>query len=269
MNKSLWAAALLTTALPFASQAAVSVSIDIAPPPLPVYAQPLIPAPGYIWTPGYWRWNPDDGDYFWVPGTWIAPPYVGALWTPGYWAWGGGGYRWHGGYWGNRIGFYGGVNYGYGYGGHGYLGGRWDGGVFSYNRSVNNINTTIVHNVYNTTVVENNARVSFNGGHGGIAARPTDEERQARAEPHSPPTQLQRRHEQVAMHTPEQRVSMNHGNPGFAAAPQPHDFRQEGGGPPPHPHRQAEHGHPQMAEQGHRGHAGGNRPEHREGGQPH
>ena len=98
--------------------------------------QPEIPAPGYIWTPGYWAYGPDG--YFWVPGTWVEPPSVGLLWTPGYWGWHDGSYGWNAGYWGPHIGFYGGVNYGYGYGGVGYEGGRWNNGVFAYNRTVNN-----------------------------------------------------------------------------------------------------------------------------------
>ena len=68
--------------------------------------QPLIPGPGYIWTPGYWAWG--DNGYFWVPGTWVLPPAVGLLWTPGYWAWSAGSYIWNAGYWGPHIGFYGG-----------------------------------------------------------------------------------------------------------------------------------------------------------------
>ena len=43
--------------------------IGIAPPPLPIYEQPLCPGDGYIWTPGYWAYG-DDG-FFWVPGTWV------------------------------------------------------------------------------------------------------------------------------------------------------------------------------------------------------
>ena len=35
---------------------------------------------------------------------------------------------WHLGYWGPHVGFYGGVNYGYGYVGVGFVGGRWEGG---------------------------------------------------------------------------------------------------------------------------------------------
>src|SRR6516225_11365812 len=49
------------------------IAVDVAPPPLPVYDQPPIPAPGYIWTPGYWAWDDATG-YYWVPGTWVLPP---------------------------------------------------------------------------------------------------------------------------------------------------------------------------------------------------
>src|SRR5580698_6967716 len=111
--------------LPVSSSAGIILSIGIAPPPLPVYDQPLCPGDGYIWTPGYWAYDDGDG-YFWVPGTWIEPPQVGFLWTPGYWGWGGNAFLFHEGYWGPQVGFYGGINYGFGYGGFGYEGGRWE-----------------------------------------------------------------------------------------------------------------------------------------------
>src|SRR5580704_137266 len=115
----------------------VGASITIAPPILPVYAQPEMPADGYLWTPGYWAYGADG--YYWVPGTWVMPPQVGLLWTPGYWGWNNGGYLWNAGYWGPTVGFYGGINYGFGYIGVGYQGGYWNGGAFYYNRSVNRI----------------------------------------------------------------------------------------------------------------------------------
>src|SRR5579864_3156182 len=55
---------------------AVGISVRFGPPPLPVYEQPFCPGPGYIWTPGYWAYDPDEG-YFWVPGTWVRAPYPG------------------------------------------------------------------------------------------------------------------------------------------------------------------------------------------------
>jgi len=107
------------------------------PPALPDYDQPPPPDEDYIWTPGYWAWALEG--YYWVPGAWVEPPYVGALWTPGYWAFYGGRYRFHHGFWGLHIGFYGGINYGYGYTGYGYYGGYWRSGHFFYNREVNHI----------------------------------------------------------------------------------------------------------------------------------
>ena len=46
-------------------------------------------------------------------------PEVGFLWTPGYWGWGGDGFVFYEGYWGPQVGFYGGINYGFGYFGDG------------------------------------------------------------------------------------------------------------------------------------------------------
>ena len=161
----------------------IGVSISIGPPALPVYVQPVCPGDGYLWTPGYWAYNYDIGQYYWVPGTWVLAPRVGFLWTPPWWGWFNGAYVFHEGWWGPHIGFYGGINYGFGYFGTGFVGGRWDGGHFFYNRSVANVNVTNIHNVYNTTVVNNTTinRVSYNGGNGGINARPTAEEESVRA----------------------------------------------------------------------------------------
>ncbi len=137
-----------------AAHAQIVISIGVPPPPLPVYEQPPIPAPGYMWTPGYWAYDDDDG-YFWVPGTWVQAPRPGLLWTPGYWAFDGGSYRYRDGYWGEEIGYYGGVDYGYGYGGNGYEGGYWRGGSFFYNRTVNNISNVTITNIYEKTVINN------------------------------------------------------------------------------------------------------------------
>ena len=210
--------------LPSHAQIVVGVSVRIAPPVLPVYVQPACPDDGYLWTPGYWAYGP--GGYFWVPGTWVRPPRVGVLWTPGYWGWGDGVYLWHAGYWGPHIGFYGGVNYGFGYVGVGYLGGEWRGGVFAYNREVNNVNVTIVHNTYNRTVINNTTvnRVSYNGGAGGINARPGPEEEAAGREQHFGATNEQTTHEHAAGGNRAQLASVNHGQPGVAATGRAGEF---------------------------------------------
>src|SRR5580692_5801237 len=156
-------AGLVLLSLPGVSPAGVFLSINIAPPALQVYEQPLCPTDGYLWTPGYWGYR--DTAYYWIPGAWMAPPQAGYLWTPGYWGFSGGLYSFNAGYWGPTVGFYGGVNYGFGYGGSGFDGGRWQGGHFAYNTAVSHVNTTIIHNTYNKAVQNHgNNRTSFNGG---------------------------------------------------------------------------------------------------------
>jgi hypothetical protein len=206
--------ALLMLALTASSFAGVSVSVTIAPPVLPVYAQPPCPGDGYMWTPGYWAYGPDG--YYWVPGTWATPPTVGLLWTPGYWGWSEGVYLWNAGYWGPHVGFYGGVNYGFGYGGVGFGGGEWRGGHFAYNSAVTNVNRTVIHNTYvNKTVINNTtvSRTSFNGGPGGVNASASAQERAAANERHFEPTSEQMSHEHTASTDRSNFASENHGRP--------------------------------------------------------
>ena len=212
------------------SSAAVFVSVDIAPPPLPVYVQPVAPGPGYFWTPGYWAWGPEG--YYWVPGTWVLAPFVGALWTPGYWGWGGTAYFWHRGYWGPRVGFYGGINYGFGYTGVGYYGGYWDHGAFFYNTRVNNINVVNIHNTYSREVVENAnvSRVSYNGGAGGIGRQPTAEERLAERDVHRAATPMQMKHERFASGNRAQLASVNHGSPALTSTARAGTFKPANAG---------------------------------------
>ncbi|MGC2656586.1 MAG: YXWGXW repeat-containing protein [Bryobacteraceae bacterium] len=210
--------AVLFCGLPAPSRAGVFVSISVAPPVLPVYIQPPCPVDGYLWTPGYWAWGVDG--YYWVPGVWVAPPAVGLLWTPGYWGFGGGIYAWHAGYWGPHVGFYGGVNYGWGYSGFGFGGGIWSGGIFRYNAAVVNVNRTVIRNTYvdrtvihNTTVVN---RTSFNGP-GGIQARPTAEQQRFMSERHVAATSAQFSHQRTASQDRSFLASANHGRPPVGA----------------------------------------------------
>ena len=225
--RSLMFALLVVLASTVASFGQVSISITIAPPALPVYEQPICPAEGYIWIPGYWTYDYDEGDYYWVPGTWVLAPEVGLLWTPPYWAWVDTGFVFYEGYWSPHVGFYGGIVYGFGYFGRGYEGGRWDNGHFYYNRTVNNVNITNIHNVYSTTIVNNITvnHVSYNGGNGGINARPTPEEEAAAHERHVPPVPAQIQHVQAARANPQLRASANLGRPPIAATPKPSAFK--------------------------------------------
>ena len=226
---ALIAVPVLTLSAPQA-EAGIFVSVGFAPPALPVYVQPPLPAPGYLWTPGYWGYG--DAGYYWTPGVWVQPPSVGLLWTPGYWGFAGGGYGWHGGYWGPHVGFYGGVNYGFGYGGIGFCGGEWRGGAFAYNHAVANFGSVHVTNVYedrnivNRTTIINNNHTSFNGGTGGIQAHATAEEARAASEHHVEPTQNQIEHQNFAAKDRSQLASVNHGRPATMASSNVNAYHQ-------------------------------------------
>jgi hypothetical protein len=216
--------ALLLAVIPASSYAGVFISVGFAPPVLPVYVQPPCPEPGWMWTPGYWAYG-DDG-YYWVPGTWVPSPYVGALWTPGYWGWGGGLYVWHPGYWGPHVGYYGGVNYGFGYMGVGFAGGLWVGGAFRYNTAIMHVGPSI-HNVYvdntivhNTTII-NNTHVAYSGGPGGINHPPTAQETAYSHEQHQAATSFQSQHQTAAMHNTASYAKNNGGHPSNLAMARP------------------------------------------------
>jgi len=144
-------------------------------------------------------------------------PETGYLWTPGYWGWGGDGFMFNEGYWGLSVGFYGGIDYGFGYFGNGYEGGRWENGHFFYNTAVNRVDANAIHNVYNTRVNETVNRVSYNGGNGGNNARATSEEEAAARGKRSGPVSEQTQHAWSAHNNPQQRLSANHGAPPVTA----------------------------------------------------
>jgi hypothetical protein len=211
---------------PVASFAGVFISVGIAPPALPVYVQPVCPGDGYLWNPGYWAYGPEG--YYWVPGVWVQPPQVGVLWTPGYWGWGGSAFIWHAGYWGPHVGFYGGINYGFGYGGVGFWGGRWEGGHFAYNTAVMNVNRTVIHNTYVDNVHVNvnvGVHTAFNGGAGGIQARPSAQEQQWSHEAHIAPTAEQQQHVQLAHADRSNFASANGGRPTHVTAVTVNNYR--------------------------------------------
>ena len=204
---------MMTMAMATPSSAQIRISVGFAPPALPVYDQPICPGDGYLWTPGYWAWDPDNADYYWVPGAWVEAPEVGYLWTPPWWGWADGAWVFNEGWWGPTVGFYGGISYGFGYFGVGFVGGRWDGGHFFYNRAVWNINTVSIHNVYEERVNVNVNHVSFNGGPGGIEAHPRPQDEAAARERHIGPVAAQTQHINAARGNPEFRASANHGRP--------------------------------------------------------
>lgn len=229
LRKSRWLFfALLLSLVPASSFAGVLISVNLAPPVLPVYEQPPCPEPGWMWTPGYWAYGPEG--YYWVPGAWVPAPYEGALWTPPYWGWSGGLYIFHPGYWGRHIGYYGGINYGFGYMGVGFVGGYWHGHDFLYNTAVVRVNNVHIRNVYvDRTIVERNTirndrHVSFNGGHDGIRYEPRREEREAMRERHMGETPEQMHHMEAARNDRSFYARNNGGRPQTVAAERPMGF---------------------------------------------
>ena len=194
------------------------------PPPLPVnYEQPEAPGPDYLWTPGYWDYA--NTGYYYVPGSWVGAPYAGALWTPGWWGYGGSRYRWHHGYWGHHTGYYGGINYGFGYIGFGYQGGYWNGDHFFYNQAVNRVDPrTVNHNTYDRRVTVanatyiNNTHVSYYGGPGGLRRAPTQQEYVPRRDERTPPMQAQIANRRSAEADRQQFYNANNGRPQILVA---------------------------------------------------
>jgi WXXGXW repeat (2 copies) len=63
------AAILAPAALtPAAAQLGVSINIG-TPPPAPIYEAVPASRVGYVWAPGYWRWEHER--HVWAPGHWI------------------------------------------------------------------------------------------------------------------------------------------------------------------------------------------------------
>jgi hypothetical protein len=80
-----------------ASAVCARVTVRLTPPPVIVEAPAPTPGPGYVWTPGYYRW--DGRAYIWVPGSWVMAPWPGARWVPPHWARRRGGWGFIEGHW--------------------------------------------------------------------------------------------------------------------------------------------------------------------------
>jgi hypothetical protein len=208
------------TSQPAAAPDEEQVAASEAPPPLPQYDQPPAPADNDLWTPGYWGYA--NAGYYWVPGAWVMAPWLGALWTPPWWGYRNGAYILHAGYWGAHIGFYGGIDYGFGYPGRGYYGAYWNHGQIFYNRTVTNVDPNIVRNYYAYTAPHGPGnRLSYNGGSGGLDARPTAQEAAALREPRIPPMAVQQQHAREAATDRNQFAAPGRSQPAALAAGRP------------------------------------------------
>ncbi len=81
--QNLIAAALVAAGLaaPGISQARAAVYVNVAPPAPVVEAVPA-PRAGYVWAPGYHRWN--GHRYVWTHGYWVRE-HPGRHWVAHHW----------------------------------------------------------------------------------------------------------------------------------------------------------------------------------------
>src|SRR6185503_1495173 len=225
---------LFLTFLTASTPSQIAIRVTMAPPPLPVYEQPPCPEQGWMWVPGYWAW--DDEGYYWVPGEWVAAPYTGALWTPPWWGWDNGRYLFHEGYWGNEVGYYGGIDYGHGYMGEGFSGGEWRDGRFAYNTAVMRVDPTIIHNTYTNErivrerTIANDRHIAYSGGPNGIHHDPTPIERRGMTARHTLLTPVQQQQIQEARRDQSSYAKANGGRPQRVVVTRPEGTPRNGSG---------------------------------------
>ncbi len=89
-------ASVLGCALSFCAMAE-EVYVRVGPP-RPIHERRLVsPGAGYVWTPGYHRW--DSNRYVWAPGQWQRPPRPRGRWVAARWQHRPGGWVFIDGHW--------------------------------------------------------------------------------------------------------------------------------------------------------------------------
>ena len=83
MKKALLSLILAMSLAPAALMAQVGVVVRVAPPPPVVEHFGPPPHRGWVWVPGYQRWN--GRRYVWARGYWVHPPHPGSEWVAHHW----------------------------------------------------------------------------------------------------------------------------------------------------------------------------------------
>jgi hypothetical protein len=98
VRKSILAVALAGSfAVPFAARAAsVNIDVDVAPPPAMVEQSTV--RQGYVYTPGYWRWDEPSRHHVWIKGDYV-PERRGEHWVAHEWREQNGRYHFNEGHW--------------------------------------------------------------------------------------------------------------------------------------------------------------------------
>jgi len=83
IRKAVFCASIALGAITFPAAAADQIVIDVAPPAPKVEVVPA-PRTGYVWAPGYWRWEEPRRTHVWVEGRYEAER-PGQRWVPDRW----------------------------------------------------------------------------------------------------------------------------------------------------------------------------------------
>jgi hypothetical protein len=68
--------------------------------PQPVAMPAMVPvAPGSVWIPAHYNWDPASQNYVWLEGEFAQPPHPGAQWMPGRWQQSPTAWTWVDGHW--------------------------------------------------------------------------------------------------------------------------------------------------------------------------
>jgi hypothetical protein len=79
------------------TSAKTRVFVRVAPPATVIETPGSPPMAGYVWTPGYYRW--DGNAYNWTAGQWVMPPHHHAHYVAGRWRHHHGQYYFEEGHW--------------------------------------------------------------------------------------------------------------------------------------------------------------------------
>src|SRR5580765_2778377 len=97
--KTFMAAGLLTASLVAGACASGHGYVYVRSGPPPVRAEAVLasPGPGYVWIPGFYRYERDN--YVWIGGHYERAPRSRARWVPGHWENGRRGWYYVDGHW--------------------------------------------------------------------------------------------------------------------------------------------------------------------------
>jgi hypothetical protein len=81
--RKIFQSALIAFTLGIGTAQAADIVVKIAPPRAVVEHRGAAPGHGYVWVPGWHRW--EGNHYVWEKGRWETPPHAHAVWVAPKW----------------------------------------------------------------------------------------------------------------------------------------------------------------------------------------